>query len=131
MPARVVLLVDDEPDIRTLGEIALAEVGAFEVRTASSGAAALAAARAAPPDAIVLDFMLPDMEGPEVLAALRGDPRTAGIPVVFLTAKAGHAQAAALRAQGALGVLAKPFSPMTLASELAALLDGAAAPSGT
>ncbi len=124
MTARVVLLVDDEPDIRALGEIALGEVGTFEVRTAASGEAALEAARAQAPDVILLDFMLPDMDGPEVLERLRADPATAAIPVVFLTAKAGRAQDAALRAQGAQGVLPKPFSPMTLASELLAILDG-------
>lgn len=121
MEPRVVLLVDDEPDILVLGEIALGEVGAFEVRTAASGAAALAAARAAPPDVVVLDFMLPDLAGPEVLAQLRADPATAHVPVVFLTAKAGQSEA--LRAQGALGVLPKPFNPMTLAWDLAALLE--------
>ena len=125
MPPRHVLLVDDEPDILEVASVALAALKGWDVRTAGSGAAAVEAARAEPPDAIVLDVMMPGLDGPATLAELRRHPETAGVPVVFLTAKVQVVDRERLLADGALGVLAKPFDPVTLGDELAALLGWA------
>lgn len=125
MSGRRVLVVDDETDIRTVASIALGRVGGMDVTTAASGAEALALAVASPPDAIVLDVMMPGMDGPSTFEALRREPATAGVPVVFLTAKTQASDRERLVAQGAEGVLAKPFDPMTLANELAAVLGWA------
>ncbi|MCU1372755.1 MAG: response regulator receiver protein, partial [Actinomycetia bacterium] len=80
----------------------------------------LAMARAEQPDAIILDVMMPGMDGPATLAELRADPATADIPVVFLTAKVQSIERRRLEELGAAGVVAKPFDPMTLAGELSA-----------
>jgi CheY-like chemotaxis protein len=121
---RTVLLVEDDEDIRTVGELALGRVGGLEVRTAASGQEALDIACAEPPDVILLDVMMPGMDGPEVLQRLRENPGTREVPVVFLTAKAHRDEIARLRALGVAGVLTKPFDPMALATELLAILDG-------
>ncbi len=122
MCRRRVLVVDDEPDIRSVAGLALDRVGGMDVMVAASGAEALQLAMASPPDAIVLDVMMPGMDGPATLEALRAEPATAEVPVVFLTAKAQAAELERLLALGADGVLAKPFDPMTLAAELVAVL---------
>ena len=114
-----ILVIDDEPDIREVTQIALEETAGWTTLAASSGAEGLAAA-AALPDAILLDIMMPDMDGFTVLAKLKADPRTAEIPVILLTAKVQSVHGK-LRAQGA-GVILKPFDPMTLATEIAHLL---------
>ena len=117
-----VLVIDDEPDIRRIARLGLSRVGGMEVVEASSGTDGLARARADKPDAILLDVMMPGLDGPATLARLREDPETAGLPVVFLTAKAIGAEVDRLRGLGAAGVLTKPFDPMTLASDLRAAL---------
>jgi CheY-like chemotaxis protein len=121
MPPRI-LLVDDEDDIRTVARMSLERVAGWTVLTASSGAEGCAVAAAEQPDAIVLDVMMPGQDGPATLTQLREDPATASIPVVFLTAKVQVAERERLQAMGALGVVAKPFDPMTLATELATVL---------
>ena len=120
MPARRVLLVDDEDDIRLVARASLERLAGWEVLAAASGADGVALARSEQPDAIVLDVMMPGMDGPATLAELRADPATADIPVVFLTAKVQAAERRRLEELGAAGVVAKPFDPMTLAAELAA-----------
>ena len=117
-----VLIVDDEPDIRRIAKLGLSRVGGMEVVEAANGAEALVRAKADKPDAVLLDVMMPGLDGPSTLARLREDPATAGIPVVFLTAKAIAAELERLKVLGAAGVLTKPFDPMTLARELRALL---------
>ena len=89
---------------------------------ASSGAEGVALVRAELPDAVVLDVMMPGMDGPATLAELRADPVTASIPVVFLTAKVQAAERRRLEELGAAGVVAKPFDPMSLATELSTAL---------
>ena len=118
-----VLIIDDEDDIRRIARLSLAGVGGLEVVEAGSGADGIRKAAAEKPDAVLLDMMMPVMDGPATLVALRGDPRTAAIPVVFLTAKALSAEVERLKALGARGVLTKPFDPMRLSSELRALLE--------
>jgi len=117
-----VLIVDDEPDIRRIAKLGLSRVGGMEVVEAANGAEALVRAKEDKPDAVLLDVMMPGLDGPSTLARLREDPATAGIPVVFLTAKAIAAELERLKVLGAAGVLTKPFDPMTLARELRALL---------
>jgi two-component system OmpR family response regulator len=115
------MLVEDDADIRTVAVMALEMVGGLEVRAASSGAEALEIAGSYAPQLIVLDVMMPGMNGPEVLEKLRANPATAAIPVIFLTAKAQEDEVARLRALGVIEVVAKPFDPMTLADTLKSL----------
>ena len=123
-----ILYVEDEDDIRTVAGMALRAVGGFEVLACSSGAEALEQAPHAGADLLLLDGMMPGMDGPSTLAALRRVPATAAIPVVFMTAKVQAVEVAHYRSLGALGVIAKPFDPMTLPDELRELWDGMAAP---
>ncbi len=116
-----ILYVEDEDDIRMVGEMALVDVGGFEVRSCSSGAEALAAAPAFRPDLVVLDVMMPGMDGPSVLRALRALPGTAAVPAIFMTAKIMPSEVAELKAAGALDVVPKPFDPMTLPDEIRAI----------
>ena len=94
----------------------------MEVVEAASGAEGVQRAKEERPDAILLDVMMPGLDGPSTLARLREDPATASVPIVFLTAKAIASEVDRLRALGAAGVLTKPFDPMTLARELRAAL---------
>lgn len=110
-----VLHVDDEPDIREIVELSLGLDPALAVRSCASGSEALAAATDLPPDLILLDVMMPVMDGPATLTRLRGDPRTTDIPVVFMTARAQAREIEHFRSLGAAGVIAKPFDPLTLA----------------
>lgn len=112
-----ILYIDDEADIREVAQMSLELEPAFEVRTCGSGSEGIAEARAWRPDLILLDVMMPEMDGPAVLARLREDPATAAIPVVFITARAQAQDVAKLEALGARGVLAKPFDPMALADQ--------------
>ena len=117
-----ILIVDDEDDIREVAQVSLELVGQYEVLTASSGRDGVARARTAQPDAILLDVMMPDLDGPGTLAQLRADPATRDIPVVFLTAKTQQAERARLAELGAAGILVKPFDPLKLPGEIAATL---------
>lgn len=119
-----VLIVDDEEDIRKVACIALVRLGGMEVAEASNGPDGIAAASSARPDAILLDVMMPGMDGPAVLSRLRADPATAAIPVIFLTAKAMGSEIARLRSLGAAGVLTKPFDPASLSGQIRAFLAG-------
>ncbi len=121
-PKRRVLLVDDEELIREVAEVALAKVGGWEVLTASSGEEGLSKAVAERPDAILLDVMMPGLDGPGTLARLQADPATASIPVVFLTAKVRQSEQQRWIDLGAAGVLVKPFDPMSLADQVAEVL---------
>lgn len=118
-----VLLVDDDADIRFIGELALARVGGFAVTLAESGEECLRLA-ASLPDVILLDVMMPGMDGTETLGRLRADPALEGIPVIFMTAKVQHSEVARYRELGAAGVIAKPFDPMTLHERVRGLLAG-------
>lgn len=119
-----VLVIDDEDDIRRIARLALVRVGGMELAEASGGAEGARMAVEHRPDVVLLDVMMPGWDGPTTLAALRAEPVTAKIPVVFLTAKAMAAEKERLAALGAAGVLTKPFDPMTLAAELRAIVAG-------
>ncbi len=118
---RRVLLVEDEPDIQTIAILALETVGGLDVLGCSSGAEAVAAAPGFAPDLILLDMLMPEMDGIETLAALRSLPGLAAVPAVFLTAKVQRQEIARYRAAGALDVVTKPFDPMQLATTLRAI----------
>ena len=120
---RRVLCVEDEPDIRLVAQIALETVGRLEVSLCPSGLDAVATALQVQPDLVVLDVMMPGMDGPGTLQALREEPRTANIPIVFMTAKVQPSEVAHLKSLGALDVIAKPFDPMLLAAQLCAIWE--------
>ena len=119
---RRVLIIDDDAAIREVANVSLAAIAGYDVEEADSGAAGLRAAQAAPPDAVLLDVMMPDMDGPATLAQLRAHPATQEVPVVFLTAKVLRSEVERLERLGARGVIAKPFDPVTLAGQLAGML---------
>lgn len=119
-----VLIVDDEADIRTIGRISLEDVGGMRVLLACSGEEGLAIAASERPDVILLDVMMPKMDGLSTLARLLEDPRTAGIPVLFVTAKAQPHEIEHYLRAGARGVIAKPFEPLSLPDELRRALAG-------
>jgi CheY-like chemotaxis protein len=113
-----VLQIDDEPDILEIVAASLSLDPEFEVRGCGSGADGLAAAGQWRPDLILLDVMMPVMDGTATLRHLQEDPRTAGIPVVFMTARAQTRELDHFKSLGAAGVIVKPFDPMTLAAAL-------------
>jgi CheY-like chemotaxis protein len=119
---RRILVVDDEDDIREVAAVSLEGVGGHEVLTARGGREALAVATADRPDAILLDVMMPDLDGPSTFALLQGAAETRDIPVIFLTAKAQDADIRAFEELGVTAVLVKPFDPMTLAREIERIL---------
>jgi CheY-like chemotaxis protein len=121
MPKRV-LLVDDEPDIREVAKVSLEMVGGWEVLTAASGREAIAMAAVERLDAILLDVMMPDMDGPTTFTGLQAEPATREIPVLLLTAKVQAADQRRFAELGVRGVIPKPFDPMTLAGQVAGLL---------
>ena len=118
-----ILLVEDEPDIQTIVKIALETIGGFTVRICSSGREALETIEAFDPDCILLDVMMPGMDGPTTLKALRQLPGFATTPVIFMTAKVQPQEVAEYKALGALDMISKPFNPMTLASTLRQMLE--------
>lgn len=117
------LIVDDEDDIRRVAGLSLARVGGMDVVEAASGAEALRVAEEARPDVVLLDVMMPELDGPATLRSLRDNPATSRIPVVFLTAKAMSSETERLRNLGARGVLTKPFDPVKLPDALRAVLE--------
>jgi CheY-like chemotaxis protein len=117
-----VLIIDDEEDIRAVAALSLETVAGWEVATANSGAQGLARAESLRPEAILLDVMMPGMDGRATFAALQQNPNTAAIPVVLLTAKTQSSERDQLAAMGVAGLLTKPFDPLTLPGEIATIL---------
>ena len=122
-PLVKILMVEDEPDIQAVARMALEFVGGFQVEICNSGREALDRVLGCAPDLILMDVMMPEMDGPSTLLALRADPATAGHPVIFMTAKVQTHEVARYKEIGALGVIAKPFDPMTLASTIRSLWE--------
>jgi CheY-like chemotaxis protein len=120
---RKILIVDDDEDIRLVSELAVRRIGRWDVVSAATGEEALARARSEQPDAILLDVMMPGIDGPTTLAMLREEPSTAKIPVVFLTAKVQRQGLESYVALGAAGVILKPFDVMTLADQIRQLVE--------
>src|SRR2546426_1227313 len=119
--ARDVLVVEDEPDIRRLVVLHLERDG-FRCRTASNGPDALREARAAVPDLVVLDLMLPELDGLEVCRQLRRDAATAAVPIIMLTAKTDEVDRVVGLEIGADDYVSKPFSPKELVARVRAVL---------
>ena len=122
MPSRHILLVDDEEDIREVAALSLETVGGWRVSSVGDGAGAIAMALAERPDAILLDVMMPDLDGPMTFERLQADARTRDIPVILLTAKAQGTDQRRFAALGVAGTLTKPFDPMMLSAQIMALL---------
>jgi two-component system OmpR family response regulator len=119
-----ILYVEDEPDIQAVARLALEMVGGFTVKICSSGEEALREAAGFAPDMILLDVMMPGMDGPKTLRALREQPALARVPVVFMTAKVQPAELAFFKSLGAREVIAKPFDAMALADQLRVVWKG-------
>jgi len=113
-----VLYAEDEPDIQAVAKVALEMVGGLTVKICSSGDEAVREAAAFAPEMILLDVMMPGMDGPATLKALRDQPALASVPVAFMTAKVQPSEIAYYKTLGALAVIAKPFDPMTLAAQV-------------
>ncbi|MBI4850878.1 MAG: response regulator [Acidobacteria bacterium] len=118
-----ILIIDDESDIRRIARLALNKVGKMDVVEASSGIEGIEKAEVEKPDVILLDVMMPSMDGPSTFAQLQNKNTTNQIPVIFLTAKALPSEINRLKALGVKGVLTKPFDPMILATQVKELLN--------
>lgn len=116
-----ILYAEDEPDIRAVAKIALEAVGGFELKVCHNGEEAVANAVSYAPDLMLFDVMMPGMDGPAALKAIKELPEMANIPVVFMTAKVQPNEVEEYKALGAIDVIAKPFDPMTLAEQLNAI----------
>lgn len=115
------LIIDDDPTVRMLAELVLGSIGGMAVVTANSGAEGIERARAARPEVVLLDFVLPDMDGLAVLSALRSDPALAATCVIICSARHDAELEEAVHRAGACGVIPKPFEPATLIEQIRAL----------
>jgi CheY-like chemotaxis protein len=123
MTARRVLVVDDDEAIREIAAVSMRAVGGHDVLTAASGEEALLVAVAQSPEVILLDVMMPELDGPTTAQRLQDDERSREIPIILLTAKVQARDTARLgRVKGVRGIIAKPFDPMTLAQQVARIL---------
>src|SRR5579875_3529207 len=119
---RRILIIDDEEDIREVAALSLETVAGWEVVTAGSGSAGISKARTIKPDAILLDVMMPGMDGPTTFQEMKTIPEIAGIPVILLTAKVQAADQKRFSDLGVARVMFKPFDPLTLAYDIAQTL---------
>jgi two-component system, OmpR family, response regulator len=122
-----ILHVEDEPDIREVAAMALDLEDDIDLTAATSGPEALALLDGFTPDAVLLDVMMPGMDGPSVLVELRKRPELEATPVIFMTARVQTSEVARYLELGAVGVITKPFDPMTLGREIKDILAGARA----
>ena len=122
MQPKHLLLIDDEDHIREVAGLSLEMTQDWTVTTANGGTAGIALAATCAPDAILLDVMMPDMDGPSTFRALQLQEVTKSIPVVFLTAKVQGADRLKLMQLGVRGIIAKPFDPLTLGDQIKELL---------
>jgi CheY-like chemotaxis protein len=122
--ARKILIVDDEDDIREVAQMSLEMVGGWQVVPARSGAQAIELAAREQPDAILLDVMMPGMDGPTTFEHLQAVEETRDIPVIFLTAKVQGRERRTLDELGVRGVIPKPFDPITLPGQVSDVLNG-------
>jgi CheY-like chemotaxis protein len=120
-----VTIVEDDADIRDIAEFALADIGGLEVQLCASGRQAIATAADFAPDLILLDLMMPGMDGIETFARLKAISALAATPTIFMTARSGERELDRLMALGAAGIVAKPFDPMSLADEVRTIWQAA------
>ena len=118
-----ILYVEDEPDIQAVARLSLEHIGGFTVEVCSSGHEALEKLPLFKPDLILLDVMMPSMDGPTTLQALRATPEGNTVPVAFMTAKVQPQEIAQYKLLGAIDVIPKPFDPMTLADKVRAIWE--------
>lgn len=109
-----ILYAEDEPDIQSIAEMALEMMGGYTLKVCNNGKEAVDAAKEFAPDLILLDVMMPFMDGPTALQEIRKIPALANTPVIFMTAKVQHEEIESYKALGAIDVIAKPFDPMSL-----------------
>lgn len=119
MKEKRILVIDDEDDIREVAQLSLEMVGGWKALAASSGQNGLALALTEQPNAILLDVMMPDMDGPTTFHQLQANPATKHIPVILLTAKVLSTDRHRWSDLGVTGIIAKPFDPMSLANQVA------------
>ncbi|MFB2939038.1 response regulator [Aerosakkonemataceae cyanobacterium BLCC-F154] len=122
MTSKYILLIDDEKRLSSVIQMCLQKLGGWKVLTAESGREGLSKAETEKPDAILLDLMMPDMDGMAVLRELQANPNTAEIPVILLTAKVQSANQNQYAQLKIAGVIGKPFDPLKLASQVAQTL---------
>lgn len=122
MPDRKILIVDDESDIREVAAMSIEAVCGWSVVQADSGPKGIQIAQQQHPDVILLDVMMPDMDGPTTLRNLRSNPSIAQIPVIFLTAKVQSTDRKRFAEMGVDAILAKPFDPLLLCTQIAEAL---------
>jgi CheY-like chemotaxis protein len=118
-----VLVAEDDPDIQVILKMVLTRLGKCDVTITFQGDQVIPMARMHRPDLILLDVMLPEMNGHDICRALKADPELKSIPVIFLTARSMPAEMQQALALGALGYLAKPFDPMTLVPQINEILS--------
>lgn len=118
-----ILYVEDEPDIQTVARLALETLGGYTVEICGSGSEALAKAPAFRPQLILLDVMMPAMDGPTTLGRLRELPQFSAIPIIFMTAKVQPGELAGYKELGAADVIPKPFDPMALSNQVQAIWE--------
>ena len=119
-----ILYAEDDPDIQVIAKMALETVGGFELCVCNSGSEAVENAVGFAPDLILLDVMMPGMDGPTAMQEIQKDPALAGIPVVFMTAKVMPSDIAGYKALGATDVISKPFDPMALPEQIREIWSG-------
>jgi CheY-like chemotaxis protein len=117
-----ILVIDDEDDIREVAALSLETVAGWQVYVANSGTQGLARAIDLQPDAILLDVMMPGMDGPTTFRELRRNPATSAIPVLLLTAKVQGSDQRRFADLGVEAILFKPFDPLTLSSQISTVL---------
>jgi two-component system OmpR family response regulator len=120
---QTILYVDDEPDVREVVELSLGLAPQLQVHTCDSGHSALQKLPQLRPDLLLLDVMMPGLDGPATFKQMQTEPQLSSIPVIFLTAKAMPQEMERFRQLGAIGVISKPFDPMQLAEQVFALWE--------
>lgn len=119
-----ILYAEDEPDVQTIVELTIQTMSDYEIKICNNGRILLECVKEYQPDLILLDVMMPEMDGPTTFKNLQADENTKKIPVIFMTAKAQVHEVEVFKEIGALGVITKPFSPMNLCDEIQKLWDG-------
>jgi two-component system, OmpR family, response regulator len=117
-PLKRIMLVEDDPDVQTIASMALIDIGEFDLTVCSSGREALEQVGQVKPQLILLDVMMPDMDGPTTLEAMRRLPLDSQPPIIFMTAKVQPQEQQRYLSLGAIEVIAKPFDPVSLADQL-------------
>jgi CheY-like chemotaxis protein len=118
-----ILIIEDDEDVRCVASLSLSLIGGLQVLEAEGGREGLELAAQEKPDAILLDLLMPEMDGSQTITALKQNPDTADIPGVFLTTRTLSSESSRMRSLGAAGILHKPFDPMTLASQLQEIIN--------